>query len=147
MDSQPHSGAGQAALLPLSAEARAAIKADAVPLHTFPFRVGRESRFGVLRGQIVSMERRNQQADPNNELYIHDDAEVLNVSREHFQIERKADGGYELVDRGSTCGTLVDDQPAGGESSVSRRPLRDGSIIRIGTSASPYIFRFAANGR
>lgn len=134
------------ALLPLTAEARQSIGCDAVPVTDLPFRVGRESRYGVMHGKVVSMERRNSSAAPNNELYIHDNAEFLNVSREHFQIEQRADGTYEIIDRGSTCGTIVDDMVAGGESNVMRRPLKHGSLIRIGTPASPFLFRFVVDG-
>jgi hypothetical protein len=133
-------------LEPMNPDCRTAIRAERVPIRTLPFRVGRESRFGVMHGKVVSMERRNAESAPNNELYIQDDAEFLNVSREHFQIESKPDGTYELLDRGSTCGTIVDGVAAGGESPLSRCPLKHGSVIRVGTPASPFVFRFVSNG-
>jgi hypothetical protein len=45
------------------------------------------------------------------------------VSREHFAIDR-SDSGYVLVDRASTCGTIVEGQTVGGDT-------------RGGTLASP----------
>lgn len=122
--------------------AREALQADEVRLDALPFRVGRESRYGLVRGQWRSMERRELEAAPNNELYLIDNGDVLNVSREHFQIERDDDGNYALVDRGSTCGTVVDDTPLGTDEDQIRIPLRDGSRIRIGTPESPFEFTF-----
>ncbi|MCE9612977.1 MAG: FHA domain-containing protein [Lentisphaerae bacterium] len=136
----------QPALVPVTPEAIQAVGTDHIPLAALPFRVGRESRYGVMHGKVVSMERRQSAAAPNNNLYLLDNAEFLNVSREHFLIERKPDGSFEVVDRGSTCGTIVDDQAAGGESSIMRRPLRHGSLIRVGTPTSPFLFRFVIDG-
>lgn len=50
------------------------------------------------------------------------------MSREHFMIDHR-DAGYVLVDRASTCGTIVEGETVGGE--------RKG-----GTSRSPYVFKF-----
>ncbi len=49
-----------------------------------------------------------------------------NVSRRHAEIVRTAEG-YEIVDLGSTNGTLVNDEP------VDRRVLADGDRITLGT--------------
>jgi len=49
-----------------------------------------------------------------------------NVSRRHAEIVRTPDG-YEIVDLGSTNGTLVNDEP------VRRRLLADGDRITLGT--------------
>jgi len=62
---------------------------------------------------IVS-ERRDSEAQPNNDVYLLEKSEVMNVSREHFQIDRDA-GGFVLVDRGSTCGTIVEGNSVGGD--------------------------------
>lgn len=90
------------------------------------------------------MERRNTDASPSNELYLLDHEEFLNISREHFQIDRKPDGSYEVIDRGSTCGTIVDNVAGGGHGKPTHLPLRHGSVIRVGTPSSPYVFRFDA---
>jgi hypothetical protein len=50
---------------------------------------------------------------PTNDLYLRDREEPLNVSREHF-----------AIDRGGSI------------------PLHDGDVIIVGTSLSPYVFKF-----
>ena len=129
-------------LKPQTPEAREALQTDIVRLDRFPFRVGRESRYGLVRGQWKSMERRQLEAPPNNDLYLVDRGDVLNISREHFNIIRKDDGSYALDDRGSTCGTSVDDTNLGIGCEQSQRALKDGSTIIIGTQESPYRFTF-----
>ena len=44
----------------------------------------------------------------------------------------RSDTGYVLVDRASTCGTIA---------------LRDGDVILVGTSRTPYVFRFRVEAR
>lgn len=114
-----------------------------VPLRNFPFKVGRESRVKMVDGKIERIERvKNVQVSPNNDLYLVDDGHLLNISREHFQIERDGDRFY-LFDRGSACGTLVEDQAVGeGDGRESTVELKDGDTITIGTRQSPYIFQF-----
>jgi len=63
------------------------------------------------------------------------------VSREHFEIDR-SDTGYMLVDRASTCGTIVEGQTVGGNTRGGTLPLHDGNVIIVGTSRSPYAFKF-----
>ena len=48
------------------------------------------------------------------------------VSREHAELERDGNGGWLLRDRGSRCGTFVNDEP------VTERVLRHGDQIRLG---------------
>jgi pSer/pThr/pTyr-binding forkhead associated (FHA) protein len=67
----------------------------------------------------------------------------MNVSREHFQIEHNGTQ-YVLVDRQSTCGTLVEGQVVGGKQAGGAVPLRDGDVIIVGTSASRFAFKFRA---
>ena len=132
-----------AMLVPLTPEARAAARdAERIPIHRFPFRVGRESRLAVRHGMLQVAERRKLDHPPNNDLYLLDTGNPLNVSREHFQIEEDGDGGFVLVDRGSACGTLVGDQAVGGEDRGGRATLTPGNVIVVGTSASPYIYKF-----
>ncbi|MCX7591058.1 MAG: FHA domain-containing protein [Kiritimatiellae bacterium] len=131
-----------AVLRPLTLEAREAINRDEVRIRTFPFRVGRESRMGLVHGVFQSLERRKLTTPPNNDLYVMDRGKRLQISREHFQIERNTDGSFVLVDRGSACGTIVDDQVVGGDDKGGRCPIRNGSVIVVGTSASPYRFQF-----
>jgi hypothetical protein len=132
-------------LEPLTTEARESILRDRLVLNRFPFRFGRECRVGIVADKYQSLERRNSGIPPNNEIYMLDRGRLLQVSREHFQIEHSADNGYELVDRGSTCGTIVDGRVIGGHDQGGRCPLKDGSVIKVGTAKSPYVFKFVAN--
>ncbi|MDP6490291.1 MAG: FHA domain-containing protein [Kiritimatiellia bacterium] len=126
----------------LTEEARKAIQRDERMIEHVPYRVGRERRVALIGGEYRSIERRETSALPTNELYLLDMGDKLNVSREHFQIEQEQGGSYVLTDRGSACGTIVDDQPVGGQDHGGRFPLRNGSTIRVGTSSSPYLFEF-----
>ena len=94
-----------------------------------------------MHGKEVPLERRNADSKPNNDLYLVDTQEPLNVSREHFQIERRGTEDV-LVDRQSTCGTLVEGRTVGGKNKGGSIPLRDGDVIIVGTSASRYAFKF-----
>lgn len=133
------------ALIPVTPEALTSAKTDRIQLTVLPFRVGREARFGLVHGSVVSMERRNTDSAANNDLYLHDHADFLNVSREHFQIEQDANGGFVLLDRGSTCGTIVDNVPVGVHAPSKHHPLQNGSTIRVGTATSPFVFRFESS--
>ena len=52
------------------------------------------------------------------------------VSREHAEIVKLEDGRFVLKDRGSRCGTFVNDEQ------VTERPLRHRDKIRLGRSGS-----------
>ena len=134
-------------LEPVTDAARESVDGNTIHVRDLPFRVGRESRFAVVNGALQSIERLQTDIPPNNELYLHDNEEALNVSREHFQIERADGDSYCVRDRNSTCGTIVDDTPIGGEHRSFTAPLRDGSIIIVGTTSSPYRFRFVIHPR
>jgi pSer/pThr/pTyr-binding forkhead associated (FHA) protein len=117
-----------------------------VAIRSFPFRVGRESRVKIVDGRVERIEReRPQNTVPNNDLYLVDDGHLLNISREHFQIELDH-GKFYLYDRGSACGTMVGDRRLGGEDMDETVELRDGDIITIGTRQSPYVYQFIVLG-
>ena len=63
------------------------------------------------------------------------------MSRDHFAIDRE-DTGYVLVDQASTCGTIVEGQSVGGHTRGGIIALHDGDVIIVGTSLSPYVFKF-----
>lgn len=113
-----------------------------VPVRSFPFRVGRESRVKIVDGRVERIERVKESLNtPNNDLYLVDKGHLLNVSREHFQIER-LDGKYYLYDRDSTCGTFVGETGVGSGYGDNSIELNDGDLITLGTKNSPYIFQF-----
>jgi hypothetical protein len=127
-------------LVALTEEARAALKGQQLVIERFPFKVGRESRVGAL-GSRNAPERRLATAPQLNDLYLLEAGEWVNVSREHFAIEREGDRYY-LVDRGSACGTLVEGQRVGGDRAGGRTELRDQDVIVVGTANSPFVFKF-----
>jgi len=127
-------------LVALTPESSEAIRAKEINIPHLPFRVGRESRKARWTGQGVVGERRKT-APPNNDLYLVEVTEPMNVSRQHFLIDRD-DSGFFLSDRGSMCGTLVEGETVGGEGREGRILLEDHDVIIVGTSLSRYIFKF-----
>lgn len=139
--------------LPIAAlEALTAEAADAVPqpqllqglvaVRQVPFRVGRESRVKKVNGRLERIERpKMDDREPNNDLYLVDHGQLLNISREHLLID-VVGSSFVLVDRGSACGTKINDEPIGGEDQGGTRSLNDGDIITVGTMDSPYRYRF-----
>ena len=132
---------GRALLVALTPESRSALGAPEREITGFPYRVGRESRGMHHTRHGVISERRDPGSRPSNDLYLVEPDEPLNVSREHFEIDRD-DTGYILVDRASTCGTIVEGQTVGGDTRGGTRSLHDGDVIIVGTSRSPYAFKF-----
>ncbi len=121
------------------------IKSGLVSIQSFPFRVGRESRGLLVDGKFVRFERpRFGDHEPDNDLYLIDAGELLNISREHFRIESTAEG-YLLVDRDSACGTTVNGVRIGGGDAGGSAPLKDGDTIGIGTESTPYLFTFVSD--
>lgn len=126
-------------LKPLTPEAEKSLGTRLYQLSKFPFRVGRESR--RKRSANYPNSRRRSGSSTSNDLYLIETNPPLNVSREHFQIELH-DGKYFIVDRGSTCGTLVEGNVLGGGRNGGRHPLNHGDVIIVGTSESRHIFKF-----
>ena len=133
----------KAFLEPLTPEAEASLGGERLELSVWPFRVGRESRMVASREGFQVMERRRSDVAPSNELYLLDGGPHLSVSRAHFQIERKPEGGYLLRDRGSALGTFVGETQVGGGDAGGEAELSDGDVIVVGTSESPFVFRFS----
>lgn len=64
---------GHALLVALTPEAKDALGGrDHVEIDRLPFRIGRESRVGVVKGELRFMERRKGAKPPNNDLYLYD---------------------------------------------------------------------------
>jgi FHA domain-containing protein len=127
-------------LVALTDEARKTLHGEQRVIEHFPFKVGRESRATAATASSAS-ERRTGTTPQLNDLYIVDAGEVLNVSREHFAIEHEG-GRCSLVDRGSVCGTIVEGKVIGGDRRGGRLALHDHDVIIVGTSASPFVFKF-----
>jgi len=140
-------GAAGPVLRALTPEAEAALGGRReVVIDRFPYRVGRDSRNPVAPAKFAGEERRSRPAAPINELFLRDDGERKTISREHFQVERGADGRFEIVERGSACGTIVGNRVLGGRRSEGRSPLADGNVIIAGSLDSPFVFQFLAGG-
>jgi pSer/pThr/pTyr-binding forkhead associated (FHA) protein len=137
VESSSQTGCYLVALTPESSEA---IRAKEINIPHLPFRVGRESRKPQWTDQGLVGERRTA-APPNNDLYLVEQSEPMNVSREHFLIDKEG-GIFHLRDRGSACGTLVEGETIGGGGRPDRVALKDHDVIIIGTSLSRYIFKF-----
>lgn len=121
---------------------QALLRDDKVVISKFPYKIGRESRMIRIDGRLERIERpKKDDSSPNNDLYLMDRGERLNVSREHFQIEKNSNG-YLLVDRGSSCGTKVEGVKVGGEDQGGSVLLHDGDVIAVGAAGTPYLFRF-----
>jgi len=130
-------------LIALTPEAEAAMGTPELVLKRFPFRIGRESRVALVDGAMKVTERRRQDlSTASNDLYLIDRGRPLNVSRQHLQIERGDDGVYKVVDCGSACGTLVGHKQIGGHDQGGESILQHGEVLVVGTSESPFVFRF-----
>jgi pSer/pThr/pTyr-binding forkhead associated (FHA) protein len=123
----------------LTPESKASLGAQLIKIPSYPFRIGRESR--ETGSSLFPDTRRRQDSSPNNDLYLFDPGKVLNISREHFQIEQR-NGGFFLVDRNSMCGTIVEGETIGQGRNGGAKQLHDGDVIIVGTSASNHIFKF-----
>lgn len=132
---------GRVLLVALTPESRIALGAREREITRFPYRVGRESRGMQRTPHGVVSERRDPGSRPSNDLYLAEHVEPLNVSREHFEIDH-GEAEYVLVDRASTCGTIVEGRTVGGNTQGGTLSLHDGDVIIVGTSHSPYVFKF-----
>ena len=136
-----------AVLEALTPEARAAVPPNQctgqfIPIKKFPFRIGRESRVRIVNGKAERLERpKLSNRETTNDLYLVDQGDFLNISREHLHIDQKG-SGYILVDRGSACGTRVENVTVGGDDAGGVSPLDDGDVIALGVKGTPYIYRF-----
>ena len=125
------------ALEALTRQAEAAIGAASLTIAVSPFRFGRESR-GTEKKRLHN--RRLFTARPINECFLTDSENFRQISRAHFLIQQAEDGSWELVDRGSTCGTWVNDIRLYEDPRPHR--VKNGDVIVVGTAESPYRFRF-----
>jgi pSer/pThr/pTyr-binding forkhead associated (FHA) protein len=136
-----------ASLFALTEHARIALGGSEFTITQFPYRMGRESRkYDTPEKKAFFADKRSPANKPNNDVYLVEDTDLINVSREHFQIER-AEGGFLLRDRGSTLGTIVEGRTVGGEGAGGSVALRDGDVIIVGSPTSPFVFKFRQTGK
>ncbi len=115
---------------------------DIVVMFNYPFKIGREARVKYVGGEVILQERHKLGGhEPNNDVYLFDDGELLQISRGHCSIIKEYDT-YILEDRGSSCGSMVNDIRVGGNDIGASHPLKDGDIITLGSSESQYQYKF-----
>lgn len=115
---------------------------DIIPIYKYPFRIGREARVDYIDGNVVLQERHKLGGhEPNNDVYLLDNGQFLQISREHCSIVNNGDM-YMLQDRGSACGSMVNKFSVGGDDNNGSIPLKDGDIITLGSKESQYKFKF-----
>ena len=136
-----------AVLIPLTPEAEKSILDTKnvnklIPMFEFPFKVGRESRMAENeRGLFVKLRILSNVSKANNDVYLINNADSLEISKEHFQIEKR-DDKYFIKDRHSTLGTKHNNEEVGKDKANNSYALEDKDIIKIGSSASKYEFQF-----
>ena len=137
----------KAVLIPLTQEAKLSVAntnhhKKLIPIRTFPFKIGRESRMGESdRGLFVKLRIILNDSKPNNDIYLIDDNATLEISKEHFEILIDKNQ-YFIRDRNSTLGTKLNDIEIGKEQNKYTHILKDGDIIKIGSNHSKYEFQF-----
>jgi hypothetical protein len=124
----------------ITPESKASLGGSLYRIPHFPFKVGRECRVAV-RPLPFPNSRRRPDSIPNNDLYLLELGNVLNVSREHFLIDRQGDT-YIIVDRGSICGTLLEGELVGEKRKGGWKPLHNNDVIIVGGSESRFVFKF-----
>ena len=124
----------------LTPEAHQALGGDGLAIPRLPFRVGRESRRPLTK-LAMSIERRLGTTPTLNDLYITEQGNRIQVSRIHFLIDA-TDEGFFLLDRGSACGTIVNDMVVGGDRTGGRVRLFNDDVITVGSASSPFVFQF-----
>jgi len=136
----------EAVLYPITDDAKNTLiksqhKKDIIEINTDSLRIGRESRLGESERGIFIKLRLMSSGEPNNDIYLLDNNKFLQISKEHFLIE-KNENGYILKDRGSTNGMVINNIHYGGDNQEFTKNLSDEDIIKIGTMDSEYIFQF-----
>lgn len=130
-------------ILPITKEAKVSLMdKKMIVINSFPYKIGRESRISESdRGVFVKLRIFSSSINPNNDIYLVNSTQSLEISKEHFQIEKK-DNKYYIKDRNSTLGTKLNDKEIGKEKINEKFPLNDGDIIKIGSNNSEFQFQF-----
>jgi len=116
---------------------------DIIPIYSYPFKIGREARIEHFDDKIIIQERHGLSGyEPNNNVYLLDNGNFLQISREHCTILNNDDNEYMIQDRRSSCGTLINQIKVGDPDKDSTSILKDGDIITLGSENSKYEFKF-----
>ena len=132
------------ALIPFEQDTKECMDDEKIVLDHFPFKIGRERHRSMSHGQPIARKLKVMLCRPENDVYISDYGSSRQISRKHFQIEQSDDGHFEIVDRGSSCGTIVGTQVIGRHHKGGRCRLENGDQIIVGSSFSPHVFIFQA---
>jgi len=134
----------------LTPDAQRLLGVSVIEVDPTPLRVGRgelRKAAALIGGLKKKMEQVFRAADfdegdqPSTLFELPEKEHNRYVSKEHFEIV-KSKSGYELVDLGSSLGTIVDGELIGGKRTGGRAKLEDGSVIIVGSHHSGFIFRF-----
>ena len=124
----------------LTIETDVAFHGAELTIWNLPYRIGRESRRQSIQLPPRLPDRRGNDSRPTNDLYIADPGPRLNISRQHLLFEER-DSGIVLVDLFSSCGTIVEGRPIGGDHKGGETRLHDGDVVIIGAATSPFVFK------
>jgi hypothetical protein len=104
---------------------------DAVAPANALFPVHYQSRNYALAEGEVLIGRHSSSRGIAPQIDLSGPQEDMGISHRHVWLERQAEGGYALVDAGSTNGTTINDSPVK-VAPHARVPLADGDRIHIG---------------
>jgi hypothetical protein len=99
--------------------------------HRVPFPSFYPRRVFPLTGARLLVGRRSESRGIHPEIDLSGAPEDPGISRAHAILERRADGGYALLDPGSTNGTRLNDEPDPVEAGAPI-PLQDGDRVYLG---------------
>jgi len=133
----------RAVLFPMNEKAKTSIANEKlISISRFPYKIGRESRVSKNdRGFFVKLRLFDENSTPNNDIYLIDNDELLQISKEHLEITIK-DNSFFVIDRGSMNGTTINNETIGGNRKITKKEIKDGDKIKIGSKESSYEFQF-----
>jgi hypothetical protein len=104
---------------------------DSLETNEMPFPEHCPERTFALTADEILIGRRSETRGIHPQIDLGGAPEDTGISRSHALLRRQADGGYVLVDPGSTNGTLVNDDPEPIAHNVSV-PVADGDRFYVG---------------
>lgn len=127
-EEQPESGLKTVRMRGLTAEASQVLNDKEVVIKKFPFKIGRQSH------------HRHDDIFVDNDLYINDEI-PYNVSKNHLSINY-GNRQFYILDRGSSLGTIVNNEHYGGKISNFKAILKRGeNRVSLGAKDSPFQFK------